>query len=183
MFNNYNKFLFSVTTLISSAFSKFFTLTIIHSTIFSQLRLILLLDSLATVFICIALIISLILLCQEAKFCRRQKISLKNYIKSIKATYQIREFCMLHSKNSFDNDNDFITKAVNWSLYTIEVLFNEEEAKFSWTIPARIEAQSRAKELFDAIREELNHFDNNYIFSDIFRHKRNKFIARATKVN
>lgn len=131
MLNNYNKFLFSVTALISSSLSKMFTLTIIHSTIFSQLRLILLLDGLATVFLCIAIIVSSIMLYREAKFCKRQRISLKNYIKSIKATHLIREFCMLHSKSNFDNDSDLITKAVNWSLYTIEVLFNEEEAKFS----------------------------------------------------
>lgn len=89
---------------------------------------------------------------------------------------------MKSSDNNFSSESDTKTDKINNSLYTLEILYNDNFAVLIWYLPENHEVQQAVKEMFTSVREELNAFDSNYIFSDISREKRNRYTASATRI-
>lgn len=165
-----------------TSIGKILSAIIIHNTIFYNEPLLIIIDNLMSLLLCLSIFLSIITSFSVYSLCKKKQISFQNLYKSLLATHHIRNFCMKSSDNNFSSESDTKTDKINNSLYTLEILYNDNFAVLIWYLPENHEVQQAVKEMFTSVREELNAFDSNYIFSDISREKRNRYTASATRI-
>lgn len=174
--------MFNCLTLSFAVIGKILSAVIMSNTIFYNEPLLIVIDSLITVLLCLSVFLSTITSFSIYTVCKKKQISFKNLYKSLLATHHIRNFCMKSSANNFNSANDTKTDKINSSLYSLEILYNDNSAMLIWYLPDSHEVQQAIKEMFTSVREELNALDSDYIFSDISREKRNRYTASATLI-
>ena len=112
-----------------------------------------------------------------------------NSIKSYIATWKIRRYCTqinvepsLEESIRYLNTKQLIIKKANHSLLTLVVTYYDKKAIAMWQLPANSESQALMKELLPTVKNELNQFDSNYMFTDFIRLPNSRIIiSEATR--